>query len=69
MEVGHCMMLILKKCMRQTVRRDGSPPISTTKYSYITVLKKSYETPFAHSFHLLLGPASTGDRDPWHWVV
>jgi len=31
--------------------------------------KRTYQTPFAHSFHLLLGPASTGDRDPWHWVV
>jgi hypothetical protein len=29
-----------KKSMRQTVRRDGSPPISTTKYSYIIFLKK-----------------------------
>ncbi len=31
MEVGHYMMLVLKKCMRQTVRRDGSPPNSITK--------------------------------------
>jgi hypothetical protein len=36
MEVGYFMMLILKKCMRQTVRRDGSPPNS----SYIIVVKK-----------------------------
>jgi len=58
-------VLVLKKLQEANTQKDGTTPYSITKIlSHNGFKKKTYQTPFAHSFHLL-GPA----KETWHWVV
>jgi hypothetical protein len=63
-EVGHYMVLVLKKLQKaNTQERWNHTLFDNRNNAHSGFLKKTYETPFAHSFHML-GPASTGDRNP-----
>ncbi len=53
-----------KKSMRQTVRRDGSPPISTTKYSYIIFLKKDLSDSICSFIRFVVGPCLHRGQGP-----
>jgi len=64
MEVGHYMMLILKICMMQIVRRDESPPNSTTKYSYIIVLNKNLSDSICSFIPFIVGPCLHRGQGP-----
>jgi hypothetical protein len=62
-EVGHHMVLVHESNTNKRWKLTRCHYQNKARVWFLIVFLKTYQTPFAHSFHLL-GPASTGERDP-----